>query len=156
MIRRQLRRPRNNLGEASKTIVPSVGSEASGRFRCLRAPACTAMQAKKTRLGVHDTINPSKNLCSAAIAAPLPTSGAHPNTDSSIKFTISAATCAQPKIAVLRQIELPPRSDPVCHLMTASIRTDRTGLHVGATVSDGRPSSGSARGRYSTTRARTR
>ena len=38
---------------------------------------------------------------------PLPTSDAHPNTDLSIKFTISAATCTQLKIAALRQIELP-------------------------------------------------
>jgi hypothetical protein len=51
-----------------KATIRSIGFETSDVRPC-RAPACTAMQAKKITLGIHDTINPSTN---PVIAVPYP------------------------------------------------------------------------------------
>jgi hypothetical protein len=61
-------RRRNSRGQALRTTVLSATDVSDCRRVRFRDPACIAMHAKKTRLGVHDTISPSKNPCSAVIA----------------------------------------------------------------------------------------
>jgi hypothetical protein len=59
-----------NAYELRIAIVRSIDFRTSDARARRWAPACTAMQAKKITLGVHDTINPSKNPSSAVITAP--------------------------------------------------------------------------------------